>query len=68
MSSHKKISRVVYHKTPPADAQAVRKAELLAIELAQDSDLGIADDADQGHDPYNSTGQHLVPGHGFSKL
>lgn len=35
-------------------------ARLVNLNLSKDSHLAIAEEADTGSDPYNSTGQHVI--------
>jgi hypothetical protein len=61
MYTRKKERNAVIYKTPPLGDKATRTAELLALQLGDEADLSIADDAGLGGDPYNSTGEHLIP-------
>jgi len=53
-----------YHKSPPkptADkARRVAMPRIIADRVVGDVELTIADDAEFGCDPYNSTGQHVI--------
>ena len=67
MNSHDRKSVNAFYKTPPPDDKATRTAELLALQLTEDADFRIADDAGRGCDPYNSTGEHLIPARRLQK-
>lgn len=60
MNSHNTKTSFVFHKTPATGLAEKRGAEVLSSSLIGDSELAIAGDVDNGCDPYNTTGQHVV--------
>jgi len=60
MSSHNTKSSFSYHKTPVADNSAVEEARVISMKLTSETNLSIDDDMEQGCDPYNTTGQHII--------
>ncbi len=60
MNSHNAKPVFSYHKTPVADDAAVEEAKVVSTKLTKDVDLTFNNDDDQGGDPYNTTGQHVI--------
>jgi hypothetical protein len=60
MNSHNAKSAFSYHKTPVADDSALKEAEVISSKLTVDANLTIDEDPEQGCDPYNATGQHVI--------
>jgi len=61
MNSHNTKPAFSTHKTPVADDSAVEEARVIGAKLIRDVDLTVDDsDPDQGCDPYNTTGQHVI--------
>jgi hypothetical protein len=60
MNSHNTRPDFVHYKTPVRDDSAVEEARVISTKLIKDVNLTIEHDVDDGCDPYNSTGQHVV--------
>lgn len=60
MNSHNARPAFSFHKTPVADDTAVEEAKVISTKLTTDANLTIDEDVEQGCDPYNATGQHVV--------
>ena len=60
MSSHNANPAFAFHKTPVADESTVEEAKVVSTKLTKDVDLTFNADDDQGGDPYNTTGQHVI--------
>jgi hypothetical protein len=59
MNSHNTKPAFAFHKTPVVTKDDREKAKVVSASL-NDSDIEIADDADEYCDPYNSTGKHVI--------
>ena len=60
MNSHNAKPVFSYYKTPVADDSALEEARVISSKLTGDANLTIDDDPEQGCDPYNATGQHII--------
>ncbi len=60
MNSHNTKPAFSFHKTPVANDSALEEAKVISSKLTGEADLTINDDMEQGCDPYNATGQHLI--------
>jgi hypothetical protein len=61
MDSQKSKPLVANRRTQPRpDTDSPKNVQILRSTLGLGDELSIADDADFGGDPYNSTGQHVV--------
>jgi len=60
MNSHNTKPAYSYSKTPVTDASAVKEAKVISAKLNSDANLTIEADIDDGCDPYNTTGQHVI--------
>ncbi len=60
MNSHNTKTSFSFHKTPVTTDTDKREAEVLSSSLMGESELAIAGDVDNGCDPYNTTGQHVI--------
>jgi hypothetical protein len=60
MNSHNAKPDVVVTKESVHIETDHKNVRVLRSTLLDDNDLSIADDYDNGGDPYNSTGQHVV--------
>jgi hypothetical protein len=59
MNSHNTKQAFTYHRTPRVTNAEKENAKVISTTLVRNSELAIAPDND-GCDPYNSTGQHVV--------
>ena len=60
MNSHNAKAAFTSHKTPVADDSALKDARIISSKLTSETNLSIDDDLEQGCDPYNTTGQHII--------
>lgn len=60
MSSHNTSTDTKVQKEPVKGETDLRNIRVIDAKLDIDAELSIADDADLGVDPYNSTGQHAI--------
>lgn len=60
MNSHNAKTSFVFHKTPATTLADKQDAEVVSSSLIGEKDLAIASDANNGCDPYNTTGQHVI--------
>ena len=60
MNSHNTKPEFSYSKTPVTDDSVVEKAKVISAKLISDANLTIEADIDDGCDPYNTTGQHVI--------
>ena len=60
MNSHNTKPDFALHKTPILTEEVKLETKVARRSLLNHAELSIADDADNGCDPYNSTGQHVI--------
>ncbi len=60
MNSHNPKAAFDFHKTPVLTEEVRIETDVVSKSLTKSANLAIADDIDDGCDPYNSTGQHVV--------
>ena len=60
MNSHNTKPAFDYHKTPVLTEEVKLETRVVSKALNEDVSLSIADENEDGCDPYNSTGQHVV--------
>ena len=60
MNSHNAKPAFSSHKTPVADYSTLEDARIISSKLTSETNLSIDDDLEQGCDPYNATGQHII--------
>lgn len=60
MSSHNTSTHVRLRREPVKGETDLKNIRVIDADIQGELDLSIADDADFGVDPYNSTGQHVV--------
>jgi len=60
MNSHNTKVDFSFHKTPLADKSAEIEADTISAKLITGTGLAIDDAIDNGGDPYNTTGQHVI--------
>jgi len=60
MNSHNTKPLFAFHKTPLLTEEVRLETKPVARPTADITQLSIADEAEFGCDPYNSTGQHVI--------
>ena len=60
MNSHNTKPDFAFHKTPILTEEVKLETKVARRSLLNHAELSIADDTDNGCDPYNSTGQHVI--------
>lgn len=60
MSSHNTLTDVGVRREPVKGETDLKNIRVVDAQIQGELELSIADDADFGVDPYNSTGQHVV--------
>ncbi len=60
MNSHNTKPGMAFHKTPAVTEKNIAEANVISAALTVQTELRLDDDFDQGTDPYNATGQHMI--------
>ncbi len=60
MNSHNPKKTFGFHKTPVLTEEVRIETDVVSKSLTRNANLAIAEYVDDGCDPYNSTGQHVV--------
>ena len=60
MNSHNIESDLVTGKKPADSVADEDEMRIIKTSLFEATDLAISEEDDQGSDPYNSTGQHVI--------